>query len=645
MLGSHIGNLFKPFSIEHGLKEIKKKEKTRELKREIGALKNLSEYQLEKKIREREIELEDSARDEIKKIEGVLEGRLNPLARNLIYSNPNLVGLAELTYRNMKIGNGEPYVPITRPVMNGQQLKTLLGRLGPNHKDKDRNKDYGVDDSLKKRIKKYGLVAAGIAGVTIGGVALHGYLTHQNHFSNLAHNPLLNPYIVTNQLRTVPYVLPIISSVVSGEQPIAVEGKIKNPGKKRRWKYLACGAALFALGAGLALDLDGDNVIGFNEITKYHTNSIKRNPALEYAVNHGVKNPTLASYVIPLESDGKLDANEKALIDAVGNIDSALIPKEIRDNYYTTEEINSVQENLLKNALANGKISDTEVDALKHLETWDRWWIVRDIYSSGMIDDAKLQENWDGDKTTNGSPLSNYEEIMQGTNPLESLETNPSNPSERYVVMVNVFGGGFELERSREICEKLIKNGCKDDQIYLALNPGEDGVSDFPATIDHIGNAGQRSTADYFLNSIKNLPSDENDIVLVCSTSHGNDDRITIGGNVFLPELNKALYEMKYGKAITVIDCCKAGGFVAGLNNNPYELANMLGISQQSKYETSSIPFMKVFVEYLDSGLNVEGAFNQASYDMIELYDHHPGIYFGSPEEFTNPLKYVKPEN
>lgn len=251
-----------------------------------------------------------------------------------------------------------------------------------------------------------------------------------------------------------------------------------------------------------------------------------------------------------------------------------------------------------------------------------------------MINDEYLQENWDGDENIDGNVLSNYEEIIQGTNPLETLETRPDKLSERYVVMTGPVGDSGNEPRFREICQKFLKNGYDDDHIYLTLNPGERDATNFPVIIDHIGQSVELSTASVFLRDVKKLPSDGNDIVFVYTDSHGNENVISIGGNVRPSELNTALYEMQYGRAILVVHASKAGGFVDKFNDRyycRYELPNILGISTQNRYESGNIDFINIFLEYMDCGLNLKSAFEETTHEMNNFGNgYHPEIHFGS---------------
>ena len=376
------------------------------------------------------------------------------------------------------------------------------------------------------------------------------------------------------------------------------------------------------------LDLDNDGVIGWEEAVKYGTDPT---PLVGYD-----DNLWRLKYVVDL-------------------VDAGLMPSDVRE-LHSKDEIKTIQTNLITAILEDHVISETELTVLDELvglrSRWRlRWWIVRDILASGMINDDNLQENWDGDSSSNGSQLLNYAEIMQGTNPLEDLETSPDDLSDRYVIITDVLGWSWQVAEVEAACEVLLKNGYTDDNIYLTLNPGNETVRilhSYPVEVDHLGASYERSTGLAFLNNIRDLPSDGNDLVLVYSASHGNPGSIRIGGSVGVAELHETLSEMRYGEAITIISCCEAGGFVRRLGDNPVSLENMLGVAAIGENEYSGIDFLISFVKYMDFGFSVEegidilseycwGGYNKG-------YCHHeynPGVKFGSPENFSNPLKYV----
>ena len=155
-------------------------------------------------------------------------------------------------------------------------------------------------------------------------------------------------------------------------------------------------------------DTDNDGLLDGNEIFKYHTDPVKPNPAVGYAVRRGLNQALLEDIKI-LEKDGKLDENEKELIDALVFVQEDLIPENIKIYYPEKKEVTSLmndfalscyskeylkrndilfwEKKLFSSVSLDSKISDKEIDAIKKLENEKRWWIVRDIIASGMIED------------------------------------------------------------------------------------------------------------------------------------------------------------------------------------------------------------------------------------------------------------------
>ena len=201
-------------------------------------------------------------------------------------------------------------------------------------------------------------------------------------------------------------------------------------------------------------------------------------PAIDYALDLGLSH--LAQQLAILDQDGILDGNEREFIDGLHYINS-LIPQDVR-HYYTDEDIISLQEKLARSVLSDGQVSSNEVVALGYLRGFNRWEIQRDVVNSEMIDDGYLGENWDGDKSETGKHLTNIIELEQGTNPLNDLETDPSDLSERYAVIAalsNVFLDSQDpsilvptdliAHDALEFYHLLRMNGYDDDHISLFL--------------------------------------------------------------------------------------------------------------------------------------------------------------------------------
>ncbi len=314
--------------------------------------------------------------------------------------------------------------------------------------------------------------------------------------------------------------------------------------------------------------------------------------------------------------------------------------------YYTQEELGSIGYNLYASLSADGRIGPDEEQVLQALNTveWkNRWWIVRDIYNSGMVESTALNQDWDKDG------ISNIAEIMNGTNPLNKLEVDPSNLSDRYAVITAVTGYAHisvEVKSVKGIMEFLYRNGYNDDNVFLVHNPGGAAnyeiMKTFPIKVDYKGPSDSRATAEAFLNYIKNLPSDVNDQVFVYASAHGNVNYIHMGGNVHFSEFGDALKQMDCGEAVVVINCSNAGGYVENLYNYLEKNPNMLIIGTQSKTESLDFTLeVTKFVGYLDSGLSIEEAFNIFAYELGKK-GYHPVMYSGREEPFTNFLVYKK---
>lgn len=300
---------------------------------------------------------------------------------------------------------------------------------------------------------------------------------------------------------------------------------------------------------------------------------INSNPATAYASNNGLSH--LVQRLEVLGQDGILDENEKGFIDHLRFISSSLIPEGVRQ-YYTNEDVASLQKKLVDSVLNDKQVSNLEATALQYLRGFSRFNIQRDIIYSGMIDDKFLLEDWDGDKSQTGEPLTNITELKQGTNPLNELETVPTNPSERYAVIAafsNVFPSPKDpsiliptdliAHDALEFYHLLRKNGYDDDHITLFLyridqdlkeiGPGLPIPKPISETVAPLRTrilpdddplwkgddewAGKNLLSDLgsvkidydtndvttlnFLNAVSSLPTDDNDDIFMYYASHG----------------------------------------------------------------------------------------------------------------------------
>jgi len=334
--------------------------------------------------------------------------------------------------------------------------------------------------------------------------------------------------------------------------------------------------------------------------------------------------PTDANEVIKklkayLESDGLLDENEKVLLDYVRHIEEGLIPEEIKKIYYqygeiregyygdridrdyhywtyiTPNEIKFYQAILITTVLSDGKVSDAEAEALKKLVVFEkqkRWNIVLDIIASGMLSDRYLRDDFDGDG------ISNIDEINQGTNPLNPLETDPTNLSERFAILVFGADGGCPLHTVLlSLYHILKKNGYDDGHIFLVLPPmnayyevymcsplhGKDLFNDFGTIeVDYWYDMSLGLSTQVALESIfgrpplhgvpphfdnwresilwikKKLRWDGNDEIILFEVGHGRERSREEGDDRYVDWLN--LWK-PYGRFVWFRDSCYAGTF------------------------------------------------------------------------------------
>ena len=102
--------------------------------------------------------------------------------------------------------------------------------------------------------------------------------------------------------------------------------------------------------SSLHKDTDKDGILDWDETHKYYTDPNKPNPILAYLI----KQNKVSEYKLfrPLDSDGLMQANEKALIDYYN-----LLAKDYRDNPKILE--------LLKNIVSDGEVTQKELKTFK----------------------------------------------------------------------------------------------------------------------------------------------------------------------------------------------------------------------------------------------------------------------------------------
>jgi len=158
---------------------------------------------------------------------------------------------------------------------------------------------------------------------------------------------------------------------------------------------------------------------------------------------------------------------------------------------------------------------------------------------------------------------------------LNELETDPSNLSERWAILVN--GRDISDWNVAETYQLLKRNGYDDSHIiFFHWNDNPEPLSGgghvippalFPwlkQTIpernwgiwyivnypnSEIDYETSEVTVENFLNAVKNLSSDDNDIVFIYYFGHGGTPFLS-DGFVEAEEFNKALSSIKYGRLI-----------------------------------------------------------------------------------------------
>jgi len=193
---------------------------------------------------------------------------------------------------------------------------------------------------------------------------------------------------------------------------------------------------------------DFDGLTLYDELTKFKTSPLKGDMLVAYGFRRGLDYMVARS--LKILEDGKITSNDKKLIDFLKFIEEGLIPEDLRGYYPATFwEFKEVEGEFVKDIIArvdpldweiklicsigdDGEVSDREIYALDELYEFSksRWNIVRDIINSGMISDKHLDEDWDEDG------ISNIEEIEHRINPLNDLEVDPNNLSERYFILL-----------------------------------------------------------------------------------------------------------------------------------------------------------------------------------------------------------------
>ena len=160
-------------------------------------------------------------------------------------------------------------------------------------------------------------------------------------------------------------------------------------------------------------------------------------------------------------------------------------------------------------------------------------------------------------------------------------------------------------------------------------------LNDYKVEVDYWN---EEITSDKILSSIKSLPTDENDVIIIYVSTHGSEGKQFILGRdnyITQKELNEAIHSVKYGRLIYWANgSCDLRDFMLGpypgekgLNNNPYELKEILVIGPGTSYATTW------YLEILDKPSNLK--------EIYEYVNQHYQKFFGEPIE----LIYIDPKD
>ncbi len=249
---------------------------------------------------------------------------------------------------------------------------------------------------------------------------------------------------------------------------------------------------------------------------------------------------------------------------------------------------------------------------------WSRWHLARDIVSSGMIGDSQLDEDWDQDGISNAeeisagtNPLNEMETspdnlserfivLINGTN--HGTTWNPSAANVLYayhtakrngygddniLLFIQTNDDPLEIEYNPRVLEswnqnllqyrpvlandpailqlflEVEKSGLKeiaDTYPQQVLKPSRwEGLYEdmdlltepVPANIDYRDTAVDTVT---FLNRIRTLPADSNDLITIVFAGHGNGGSLYVNpdNNLFPDQINEALQQLSYGRLLWI---------------------------------------------------------------------------------------------
>ncbi|MEM7821804.1 MAG: hypothetical protein QXX38_03285 [Candidatus Aenigmatarchaeota archaeon] len=412
-------------------------------------------------------------------------------------------------------------------------------------------------------------------------------------------------------------------------------------------------------------------------------------PCREYAAQLGI-DKNLFSYIKPFDADGKMNATEKEFIDVlaqIGNLINDSYPE--LKNYWTKKELTALQEEWCKSVLEDGKISPLELNATKRILSWDRLNVIYSIINSSMINDRAFNKDWDKDNLTNIS------EIMNGSNPLNELETDPKNRSEVYCV--NIAGPGwinsedygsfkdmiivYHLQRKFGIPKKIIflfadNRILLEDKIAYAPNDLRIGLIDIyidkykhwnnKSLLTDFGPVNFYKLGKFSAGDILNLASqlnsqiDKNDVVVISISGHMgdlDDGGFLWGGRKETEQIlvnnyhiNQFLSKINYGRALVLLEGCENQKFASNLNV-PSPLHDTIAIASGTKEKPGQGFWMEAVWEYLASGYSLKQTGEKLLafapylnflpyYFKKDVHDHYECPWMN----YFNPLIYLPKE-
>lgn len=457
------------------------------------------------------------------------------------------------------------------------------------------------------------------------------------------------------------------------------------PSKTNILPFLIVGVAFIGgLGAVLSFDLDGDGATGEEEWLEYNIGLLGpflNNPALKYALDHGVTSPELVQKTVPLErgglskaekdlincaydengevpsgvkmidfvlEDGAISSGEEVAINRYLQARDHLIPENLKP-YWSVKERADIAYSLARQLFDNdGNVIPERREAAGLMMNFRRPIIsVRGIQASVL-------EDFDGDIDNDG--FTNIDELIADRNYLNPLETPETNDSEVYIVFLR--DSEWAVTEDPYIYNNIaIKYGIPEDNIkilmghvigeyegrnryeYIFPEFGDKNLlHDYPTKNNIKKNIRKADLSDAIKNNLK--LADENDVVYIHSSAEAPGFNIVIGKDL---DSDKLIYERldmremleilesvpRKGKTILINESCGGDNYIRWLVNNYLGgIDNFIGISSTRSGETSYGEFEIIFLRNLIDGYSLRDSVpNEYDSGMGETL--HPVIYTG----------------